>query len=395
MRVAVLGAGFTGLAAALELATGGCDVTVYEASDKVGGLAVGFGKPGWKWTVEKFYHHIFTNDAHILSLARGLGLEPIFFRPLTATYWQDKIYQLDSAISLFQFPGLNLIDKFRMGTVLAGFKLLPNGRFLERWTAAAGLRMLLGSRGYETIWEPLLRGKFFESADEINLAWFWARVKKRTTRLGTIPGGFQVLAEQITKSIVASGGRIHLRHRETIENLLPKFDAVLSTLPEPRGKVRYLDAHVLLLEIDRPLMSNAYWLNILDRSFPFLILDEHTNFVDPGYFGGSRLLYIGNYLPPDHWLFNLTSTEVLDKYLPWLRRINPAFGAKHVIEAWVFRGPYAQPIVTRNYSRHILPIKRGNKLFVANQAMIYPWDRGTNYAVELGQRAARIVMESG
>lgn len=390
MRIGIIGAGFTGLSAALELVNHH-DVSIFEAADQVGGLAVGFRQPGWEWTIEKFYHHIFTNDLAIISLACRLGIEPIFLRPVTATYWQDKIYQFDSAFSLFQFPGLNIIDKFRTGMVLAGFKLLPNGQFLERWTAAAGLRMLIGTGGYETVWESLLRGKFFADADEINLAWFWARVKKRTARLGTIPGGFQVLAEKMAKSVVASGGRIHLRQRETMGNLLPKFDAVLSTLPEPGGKVKYLDAHILLLEMDQPLMSNAYWLNILDRSFPFLVLDEHTNFVDPGYFGGSRLLYIGNYLPPDHSLFNLTATGVLDKYLPWLRRINPSFGAKHVIRAWVFRGPYAQPIVTRNYSRHIPPIKRGNKLFVANQSMIYPWDRGTNYAVELGQRAARII----
>jgi hypothetical protein len=29
-------------------------------------------------------------------------------------------------------------------------------------------------------------------------------------------------------------------------------------------------------------------------------------------------------------------------------------------------------------------------VFLANMEQVYPWDRGTNYAVELGQKIARI-----
>ena len=33
--------------------------------------------------------------------------------------------------------------------------------------------------------------------------------------------------------------------------------------------------------------------------------------------------------------------------------------------------------------------KAGEKLFIANMSMVYPFDRGTNYAVELGNKAAQ------
>jgi hypothetical protein len=48
-----------------------------------------------------------------------------------------------------------------------------------------------GAAAYEQIWQPLLEGKFGEAYAEINMAWFWARIHKRSPRLGTFEGGFQ------------------------------------------------------------------------------------------------------------------------------------------------------------------------------------------------------------
>ena len=393
MKLASIGAGFTGLAAGLELSRRGAKVTIFEQEDKVGGLAVGFRRPNWKWTAEKFYHHIFTNDRAIIRLAIDLGIPPVWHRPMTAVWWNNGFYQFDSAKNLLEFPGLGLIDKLRMGAVLAGFKLLPDGKFLERRPAEKSLVKLMGRKGYESIWKPLLAGKFNQFASKVNLAWFWARIKKRTARLGTFPGGFQALAERMADEIRKNGGEIVLGKVIEAKNLADKFDAVLSTLPEKNGKVNYLDAHVLFMELKKQFLPGIYWLNILDRRFPFLVLGEHTNFVGIENFGGSHLVYVGNYLPPNHRLFSLSSNEVLDEFFPWLVKINPKFSRQDVISASVFRGPFAQPVMTVNYSKLIRPIKREGNLYVANQAMIYPWDRGTNYAVELGQRAARIILK--
>ncbi len=393
MRVAIVGAGFTGLAAGLELSRQGAGVTIFESADKVGGLAVGFKQPKWKWTAEKFYHHIFTNDRVIIRLAIDLGIPPIWYRPATAVYYSGEFRQFDSAKNLLEFPGLGMVDKLRMGAILAGFKLLPNGKFLEKWTAEKALVKLMGQTGYELIWKPLMVGKFNDFADKVNLAWFWARIKKRTARLGTFPGGFGALAEKMADRIRENGGVIKLGERAEADKLVEKFDAVLSTLAEENGKVNYLDAHVLFLELKYRFLPNVYWLNILDRKFPFLVLGEHTNFASPAYFGGSHLLYIGNYLPKNHRLFSLSSNEVLEEFFPWLKKIRPDFSRRDILNAWIFRGPFAQPVMTKNYSRLIPPIKRKDNFYVANQAMIYPWDRGTNYAVELGQKAAKIILK--
>jgi len=251
---------------------------------------------------------------------------------------------------------------------------------------------MIGKKGFETVWEPLLSGKFVDLASEVNMAWFWARIKKRTVRLGTFPGGFQALAERMADEIKKSGGEIILNKKAEINSLLGKYEVVLSTMPARNGKVNYLDAHVLFLELARQFLPDIYWLNILDRRFPFLVLGEHTNFVPRKNFGSSHLVYVGNYLPPDHRLFSLSSNEVLDEFFPWLKKIRPDFSRRDILNAWVFRGRFAQPVMTVNYSKLIPAIKREENLYVANQAMIYPWDRGTNYAVELGQRAAGLIM---
>ena len=62
MRIAIIGAGFGGMAAAYDLKKAGHEITIYESADYVGGLASGFKEPHWDWFVEKFYHHWFQSD---------------------------------------------------------------------------------------------------------------------------------------------------------------------------------------------------------------------------------------------------------------------------------------------------------------------------------------------
>ena len=85
MRVAVIGAGPAGLAAAYDLAGAGHQVEIYEAGVQVGGLAAGFKSPHWSWTLEKFYHHWFASDRSILGLIDELGWsdDVVFKRPYT------------------------------------------------------------------------------------------------------------------------------------------------------------------------------------------------------------------------------------------------------------------------------------------------------------------------
>jgi protoporphyrinogen oxidase len=138
----------------------------------------------------------------------------------------------------------------------------------------------------------------------------------------------------------------------------------------------------------------VYWLNINDRDLPFLALVEHTNFMSPADYGGLHLIYLGNYLPMDHPLFGLPDAEVLDTFLPAVARIQPRFQRDWVKQDWLFRAPYAQPIVTTTYLDNLPPHRTPlSGVYLANMAHVYPQDRGQNYSLRLGERMARMILD--
>ena len=156
-KIAIIGGGFTGLACALSLVDQGFQVTIFEASDKCGGLAAGFlGNFKWKWSLESFYHHVFTNDKEIIQLAEKVNCPVQINSPVTSSYIDNQEIQLDSPLSLLRFSGISLGERVRMGLGLTVLKIIPDGLFLEKYQVVDFLPKLLGRGGYETIWKKLL-----------------------------------------------------------------------------------------------------------------------------------------------------------------------------------------------------------------------------------------------
>ena len=429
-RIAVIGAGFSGLSAAYDLLRAGNQVTIFEADEKAGGLAQGFKEPYWDWTVEKYYHHWFASDRHVLQLIDELGWgdQVIFPRPYTVIYYNGKFYPFDSILQAALFPGLGWgVDKIRFGLVGLYLRLTNNWQALEKTTVDAWMRRWAGNRAYELMWQPLMIGKFGEKyATQVNMAWMWARIKARTTRLGTFKGGFQEFANRFAQRLVEMGGTLQLstavQKIRTQENgklqiqtpsATSEFDQVLvtlspkmlaslvDTLPESylEGllKLKSMGAVVLILSLKHQLSSEGYyWYNIPKAAgFPFLALVEHTNYLSPQYFGGDHIVYCGDYLETDHEYFQLSQEQLLERFIPALQRINASFSRDWIKNVWLFRTAYAQPVPLVNHSQNIpaIPTPIPN-VFFASMSQVYPWDRGTNFAVEIGRRAARLMLQS-
>jgi protoporphyrinogen oxidase len=423
MRVAIVGAGMGGLAAAYDLASAGAQVTIFEAADYVGGLASGFRNDHWDWSVERYYHHWFASDKEMLGLIDELGLKDkvLFPRPVTAVYHEGDFYALDSALAVLRFPGVSILERLRLGFAVAYLKYLARWQPLESVTASVWLERWVGARAYRIVWEPLLIGKFGPYYQDVNMAWFWARVKARTPRLGTFVGGFQAFNDAFAGTLRQMGVEIRLGAAAdliepssdtgvfvTTRDNREHFDQCLVT-SSPRQLARlapslpetYLDgllalqsmgAVVLILALKHKLSEGGvYWHNLpKSAGFPFLSLVEHTNYVDPRHFGGDHIVYIGDYLDPDHEYFSLTKDELLERFLPSLTRFNPAFTTEWVRASWMFRTTYAQPVPPLNHSKAIPSLKTPIPgLCFASMSQVYPWDRGTNFAVAIARQAAR------
>ena len=430
MKIAIIGAGINGLSAAYDLARAGHKVTMYEVENYIGGLAAGFKEPGWDWSVERYYHHWFQTDRHILGLIDELGWRDKvrFPRPYTVMYHNAKFYPFDSILYALIFPGLGWgINKIRAGLVIVYLRLLSHWQQLEKVTTDAWMRKWAGEKVYKMMWEPLLIGKFGPYYKDVNMAWMWARVKSRTTCLGTFEGGFQAFADAFAERLRSLGVTIHLSTPVTL--IMPNtqggltiktkesaqdYDQCLVTLspaalshmapelPQETTQglrpLKSLGAVVMVLALKHRLSEEGYyWFNLpKSEGYPFLALVEHTNFLSPGYFGGDHIVYCGDYLETGHEYFQLSQEELLERFLPVLSRFNPNFKLDWVRKTWLFRTSYAQPVPLVNHSRNIPAIKTPiHGLFFASMSQVYPWDRGTNYAVEIGRRAAKLMMGGG
>lgn len=432
LNIGIIGAGATGMAAAWDLTRAGHSVTIYEAGAEVGGLAAGFRDDGWEWTLEKFYHHWFESDKAVLGLIDELGRsdDVIFPRPKTS-YWIDgKLYRSEISPSALLLP-LSPISKLRLAFTGALMKFTSFWQPLEKVTADAWLRRYMGEEAYGKFFRPLLIGKFGAEYDQVPMSWMWARVVKRSLKLGTFRGGFQAFLDTLADAIRAKGAVIHLnspverigtqdgRTALTVGGRTQVFDRVLSTL-SPRlmlkltagleatpygqqvARLRSIGAVCVVLALKHSLLTDGtYWLNLPATSadkrasqFPFLALVEHTNWMDKRHYNNDVIIYCGDYVPADHEYFRLSDEELIARFVAVLPRFNPAFKPEWIRKAWAFRAPYAQPVPELHQSEKIPALRTPLPgLYWASMSQVYPWDRGTNYSVEMGRRIAGMMMD--
>ncbi len=430
-KIAVIGGGFTGLACATKLREQGAHVHLFERNDRLGGLASGFKETGWNTSLEFFYHHWFQSDAFVLEFAKKWNAQSglVFKRPLTVMETKGgQFVPLDSAVALLKFPDLNFADKIRMGLVLLYLRKIKNWEELDNETAEMWCIKFMGAAGFQAIWEPLLQGKFGRHwSKRVNMAWLWARLATRTPKLGTFKGGFQEFVNCAEKKLIEEGVQISkgvkdlsLTQNETQKWLVThegsqqEFDAVVvaaSPLALEQifpalgtdyrnifAKKSFLGAQVIILSLKCQLGKNdVYWYSLRKSpECPFLAAIEHTQFVSHEEFAGEHLIYLADYVDVQSEDWNRSDEQLVNLSQKVLKKINPAFEESWLKRSWVFREKYAQPIPEAGNRDRLPPLSVPTHpgLVHASMGHVYPWDRGTNFALELGCQAAAEALKS-
>jgi protoporphyrinogen oxidase len=447
VRIAVIGAGVAGLVAAHRLCQAGQTVDVYERWPGLGGQAATLDVGGGH-RLERYYHHLFTTDRHIAALFDELGLEDEleWRESTTAMLARGRLWPFTTPGDLLRFGPMPPPARVRMGAAAVALqRFAGKPEPYEEITAQAWIERWMGRAAWREVWGPLLRGKFGPRAGDIAMVWLWSKLRLRRgedasdERLGYPRSSWEPLLEALRASIEDRGGRVlidrpaariapadgrwevragapgsfrtgHDPRAFAPDGELERYDRVLATVPSDvfaqlvapgvlpgayRARLdatEYCAALCLLLEVDRRV-TPYYWTNVAEPGVPFVGLIEHTNFVEPERYDGRRFLYVANYLPHGDPLLELDAEALLARYEPGLRLANPAWERGWVRGLWRFTEPAAQPIVTVGYRGRIPPLETGAPgLLLANTTQIYPEDRGTNYAVRLGDEAARAVL---
>ena len=435
IRIGIIGGGYAGLTAAYQLQKQGYAVTLFEKYGTWGGQAATLPLLGTH--IEYFYHHLFGSDTHILDLMDDLGIgdQLRWIESKVGWFYDGQIYDFVTPLDLIRFRPINLINRIKLGLMYLYLGRVDNWKQFESITARDWVLRYMGREIYDKVWGPLLRGKFGEMADQVSMTWLWGKIKVRgssrqgataTERLAYPLGSFEIINRALVEQLTAGGADLRLNQEVigldtdsedpakvtgvvTKQETIP-FDAVIATVPgynlleiappsldedyaELLRSVRYQAAVVLLL-VSKKSLSRIYWMNIADRTMPFVGIIEHTNYVPPEEYQGRHLLYVSNYIERDDPRFKMKAEELFDLYLPHIKRVDPAFDRDWIEKKIVLRAEAGQPVITCDYSQripdHRTPLKG---LYLANTLQIYPEDRGTNYSVRLGQTISRIVDE--
>ncbi|MEM3101469.1 MAG: NAD(P)/FAD-dependent oxidoreductase [Candidatus Nitrosotenuis sp.] len=426
-KLTIIGGGITGMAAAYIASRDGWDVTLLEGSSQLGGLIRTF-RIGGKW-LECFYHHHFIDDLEFKWFLKELKIDDKlrFYRTSMGIFCDGKIYDFNGPLDLMRFEPLNIFNKFRF--IFTGIYLgkIADWRTWEGITATDWFYKYVGRKVTEKIWKPLLEVKFGSYSERVPLSWMIGRLKQRMNsrrgaeeQLGYLDGSLQLLTDTFLEVSMAKGVKVILNTEvnkliikdstlygvETtngvikdglflvtipVNCLVPLLKEGASDYAKALSSIQYMGAVCTILELVRPL-TNVYWLNIADSDFPFGGIIEHTNFIPPGKYDGSHIVYLSKYFTQNDYLSTASVNEVKSIMIEPLKRINPEFSQDWIKNVYVFKSNTAATACWTNFSKFVphckTPIKN---LYIVNMSHIYPDERSCNNAIKIAARACRII----
>ena len=427
-RVAVIGSGPMGLAAAYELARRGAQVTVFERDDRIGGMSAHFDFSGTR--LERYYHFVCAPDQTTFDWLREFGLQDRLHWVETKMgfYFQGRLFDWGGPLALLKFPGLNFLQKMRYAAHVLRAKSISDWRPYDAFSSTEWLQRWIGKPAYDVMWKSLFHYKFYELQDSLSAAWLGTRIKRVALsrkslfqeRLGYLEGGSEVLLSAIAARLAQHGGRIELgatvqsvRLATTdgqarvlgvqVDGQALDFDRVISTIPLPyltrlvptlpeveRSKIaaiRNVGVVCVLLKLKRPFTRN-FWMNINDPRIEIPGLIEYSN-LNP--LGGETIVYAPFYMPQTHPKYLREPQAFIDETLAAMKLIRPDFDKNDVLAATASRYEFAQTLCTPGFFDALPPMRSSVQgLFMADTSHYYPEDRSISESLRIGSQLAAL-----
>jgi protoporphyrinogen oxidase len=394
LRWGIVGGGLLGMTLAHRLAQNGHRVTLFDAADRLGGLAAPWSLGDVVW--DRHYHVTLLSDRYLRSLLAELGLEAEMKWTTTRTgfFVDGRLVSLSSTLDFLRFPPLGLLEKARLAATILHASRIRDWHALEHVLVEDWLRRWSGDRTFERIWLPLLRSKLGESYRDTSAAFIWATIARmyqarraglKREMFGYVRGGYARVLDRYSQVLAAEG--VETRLGDATRRVAPDgkravvvesrdgsrraFDHVVLTVPAPLAArlcpdlpedeksrlagVRYQGIVCASALLRKPL-SPYYVTNITESWVPFTAVIEMTAVADRRHFHGQALVYLPKYVSPDDPLFDCSDEEIQETFLGALARMHPGFAPDDVRCIRVSRVRHVFPVTTLAYSDRLPPL---------------------------------------
>ena len=430
-KIAIVGSGFLGLALALRLAEQGNDVTIFESSTAIGGLASAWKIGDVVW--DKHYHVTLLSDSLTRKIVEEIGLADEFewVETKTGFYTDGKLVSMSNTLEFLKFPPLGFISKFRLGGTIFYASRVKDWKALEKISVEDWLVKLSGKKTFEKMWKPLLKAKLGEAYKKTSAAFIWATIQRmyaarnsglKKEMFGYVRGGYAKILEKFAEHLKKKGVEIRLdsvvlnirnqTDKEAEKIMLeyqtrdsePKtldFDKIVLTCPsniaakilpqltkdekQKLANIKYqgiVCASVLM----KKSLSNFYVTNITDET-PFTGIIEMSALADKKEFGGNALVYLPKYVAPDDNLFEKTDAEIEEIFISALEKMYPHFKKEDVVDFKISRVRNVFPIPTLNYSANVPDVKTSlENVFIVNSSQITNGTLNVNETIQLAEK---------
>ena len=260
MRIAVVGAGISGLTCAYRLQTSGHEVVVFEQGQAVGGRMRTVRKDGL--AIDVGANLLLENYEHLHALARELGIEDTLF-PFVAgsggILRDDQItsFTPKSAFDVLRYGGVSFASRMQLlryfmratawTSTLDFFDLSVGDDDDEGRDAYSVVEERLGSEVADYLIDPFVRTFHFHGAREISMKAFDALAALFVGRAGFVPQGFRGFMSALPEALAA---RLDVRLGSAVRAVRPatpkpvqkggpvlvdgvEFDRVVLAVPAP------------------------------------------------------------------------------------------------------------------------------------------------------------------